>query len=76
MRGKVTFVVAVLALVVACGSASQSSDAVLTARHLFAIGNRLMKKKLFAMVALDKLRRYLLGLPELDLTGFEPHGKA
>jgi hypothetical protein len=49
---------------------------VLTARHLFAIGNRLMRKKLFAMVALDKLRRYLLGLPELDLTGFEPHGKA
>ncbi len=46
-----------------------------TAQYLFAIGNRLMKKKLFAMVALDKLRRHLQRLPELQFSGFEPHGK-
>lgn len=40
-----------------------SAEATVTRRLLFSFGRRLMKKRIFAMAALDTLRRVLLDLP-------------
>jgi nicotinamide-nucleotide amidase len=40
-----------------------SAEATVTRRHHFSFGRRLMNKRIFAMAALDTLRRVLLGLP-------------
>jgi nicotinamide-nucleotide amidase len=40
-----------------------SAEATVTRRHQFSFGRRLMNKRIFAMAALDALRRVLLGLP-------------
>jgi nicotinamide-nucleotide amidase len=40
-----------------------SADATVTRRHQFTFGRRLMNKRIFAMAALDTLRRLLSGLP-------------
>jgi nicotinamide-nucleotide amidase len=43
--------------------AAASAEATVTRRHRFSFGRRLMNKRIFAMAALDTLRRVLLGLP-------------
>jgi nicotinamide-nucleotide amidase len=43
--------------------AAASAEATVTRRLCFSFGQRLMKKRIFAMAALDTLRRVLLGLP-------------
>jgi nicotinamide-nucleotide amidase len=43
--------------------AAASAEATVTRRLCFSFGQRLMNKRIFAMAALDTLRRLLLGLP-------------